>query len=99
MCTTGIAGGWSEWMEVDDEVKKICLLLKPEAEKKTKRKFPVYLHLNYRRQVVAGSNYEMKVHVGNDSCLFLRVFQGLGPNAKLELQKAVVIPLPSIIIH
>ncbi|KAB5530558.1 hypothetical protein PHYPO_G00130750 [Pangasianodon hypophthalmus] len=99
MCTMVIAGGWSEWKEVDDEVKKICLLLKSEAEKKTKRKFPVYLPLTYRHQVVAGSNYEMKVYVGNDSCLFLKVFQGLGSDAKLELQKAAVLPLPSIIIH
>ncbi|XP_053084445.1 cystatin-A5-like [Pangasianodon hypophthalmus] len=98
MCTMVIAGGWSEWMEVTEEVKKICLLVKPEAEKKTKRKFPVYLPLTYRHQVVAGTNYIIKVYVGNDSCLIMKVFQGLGSDAKLELLKAKLIPLPSIIL-
>ncbi|XP_053469523.1 cystatin-A-like [Ictalurus furcatus] len=101
--STCIPGGWTEWRITDDDVKKICELVKPEAEEREKTKFTVYVPLNYRSQVVAGINYEMKVFVGNDSCndlcLLLRVFQGLGPDPELVLQKTTLVPLPSIITH
>ncbi|KAF4073495.1 hypothetical protein AMELA_G00243930 [Ameiurus melas] len=99
MCTTTqMPGGWSEWKNVDQPVKKICELLKHEAESKSK-KFPAYVPLNYRSQTVAGTNYEIKVFVGNDSCLFLSAFQGLGPEPKPVLKKTTVLPLPGISTH
>ncbi|KAF4073492.1 hypothetical protein AMELA_G00243860 [Ameiurus melas] len=97
--TTTVVGGWSEWMIIDDDVKKICELVKPEAEERERTTFTVYTPLNYRKQIVAGKNYEMKVFVGNDSCLLLSVFQGFGPDAKPVLKNATVLPLPSIITN
>ncbi|XP_017310346.1 cystatin-B [Ictalurus punctatus] len=98
--STCIAGGWTKWRTTDDDdVKNICELVKPEAEEMEKTKFTVYVPLNYRSQVVAGINYEMKVFVGNDSCLFLRVFQGPGPDPESVLQRTTVFSLPSIITH
>ncbi|KAF4073494.1 hypothetical protein AMELA_G00243890, partial [Ameiurus melas] len=53
-CMTGI---WSEWKiinDVDDDVKKICELVKPEAEERERTTFTVYTPLNYRIKIESG---------------------------------------------
>ncbi|XP_066502011.1 cystatin-B-like [Hoplias malabaricus] len=81
-----LCGGTTEAKDANDEVQKICDEMKPHAEEKAGKKFDVFIAKSYKTQVVAGTNYFIKVHTGGDDCLHLRVYKSL-PHAgeKLEL--------------
>lgn len=75
-------GGPSETRQADAETQKIADQVKPQLEEKENRKYPVFKAVSYKTQVVAGINYFIKVHVGDENFLHLRVFEGLGPENK-----------------
>lgn len=51
-------------------------------EEKEGRKFEVFQATEFKSQVVAGINYFVKVHVGNDEFLHLRIFKSLPHESK-----------------
>uniref|UniRef100_A0A8C3F0C3 Cystatin domain-containing protein n=1 Tax=Chrysemys picta bellii TaxID=8478 RepID=A0A8C3F0C3_CHRPI len=53
--------------------------VKPQLEEKDKKTYPVFVAIKYKTQVVAGTNYFIKVstHNSNDERVHLRVFQSL----------------------
>ncbi|GAA6219433.1 cystatin-B-like [Lates japonicus] len=61
-----MCGGLSEPAEANDEVQKIADGMKPHAEQKAGRNYHVFTAKTYRTQLVAGTNYFIKVHVGGD---------------------------------
>uniref|UniRef100_A0A3B4F903 Cystatin-B n=1 Tax=Pundamilia nyererei TaxID=303518 RepID=A0A3B4F903_9CICH len=71
-----MCGGLTEEKEADEEVQKICDM-KPLAEQKTGRNFEVFTAENYKTQVVAGTNYFIKVYVGGNEYVHLRVYEKL----------------------
>ncbi|XP_036421685.1 leukocyte cysteine proteinase inhibitor 1-like [Colossoma macropomum] len=92
--TSDMPGGWTEWREADAEVKDLCKKVKPIVEKKTGKNFAVFEPLTYRTQVVEGTNYDIKVYVGNDTCALLRVWQK--PYGEIAEVRCALVPLPSV---
>ncbi|NXY83378.1 CYTB protein, partial [Alcedo cyanopectus] len=51
--------------------------VKPQLEEKEGKTFDVFSAVEFKTQVVAGTNYFIKVHVGNEEFVHLRVFRSL----------------------
>ncbi|XP_036436764.1 cystatin-B-like [Colossoma macropomum] len=79
-------GGIGPEKPATPEVQKICDEVKQQVEQKTLRTFEVFVAKSFATQVVSGTNYFIKMHVGGEEYVHLRVFQCL-PHAghKLEL--------------
>ncbi|XP_037104283.1 cystatin-B-like [Syngnathus acus] len=72
-----LCGGLAEAVNADEEIQKICDKVKSDAEEKTGKTFDVFIAKSYKSQVVAGTNYFIKVHVGGDDHVHMRVFKSL----------------------
>uniref|UniRef100_A0A2K6SPU8 Cystatin-B n=1 Tax=Saimiri boliviensis boliviensis TaxID=39432 RepID=A0A2K6SPU8_SAIBB len=51
--------------------------VRSQLEEKENKKFPVFKAVSFRSQVVAGTNFFIKVHVGDEEFVHLRVFRSL----------------------
>ncbi|NWX86566.1 CYTB protein, partial [Nothoprocta ornata] len=51
--------------------------VKPQLEEKEGKTFDVFTAVEYKSQTVAGTNFFIKVYVGNDEFVHLRVFRSL----------------------
>ncbi|XP_039457338.1 cystatin-B-like [Oreochromis aureus] len=56
-----MCGGLTKEKQADEAVQNICDAMKPHAEQKTGRNFEVFTAKSYKTQVVAGTNYFIKV--------------------------------------
>ncbi|KAJ0055402.1 hypothetical protein NL108_017152 [Boleophthalmus pectinirostris] len=72
-----IVGGIGESQPADPGVQAICDSVKRDVEKKRGEKYETFEAISYRTQVVAGTNYTVKVHIGQNKHLELVVFVGL----------------------
>ncbi|XP_077480902.1 cystatin-B-like [Stigmatopora argus] len=81
-----MCGGLADAENASEEIQKICDIVKCQVEKKSGKTYNVFIAKSCKKQVVAGTNYFIKVHLGGDDHIHLRIFQGL-PHAggKLEL--------------
>ncbi|XP_058478868.1 cystatin-B-like [Solea solea] len=93
-------GGLSEpARKADKEIQKLCDSVKSEVEAKVGRNLDVYIAKLYKTQVVAGTNYFIKVHVGGDEYFHLRIYQKLSCNdgepelTKLQEHKTIDDPI------
>lgn len=85
-----MVGGASEVQQPNDEFRNIAEQIRPQLEEKLNQsqQFPTYELVGVKTQLVAGTNYFMKIHIGGGHFVHARVYQTL-PHAggTLELSK------------
>ncbi|XP_021061352.1 cystatin-B [Mus pahari] len=72
-----MCGGPSATMPATAETQEIADKVKSQLEEKENQKFDAFKAVSFKRQVVAGTNFFIKVDVGDDKYVHLRVFQPL----------------------
>ncbi|XP_003746344.1 stefin-C [Galendromus occidentalis] len=72
-----VLGGLGETKEVSDDVRDLTEKVRAEAEEKAGKKFEVFEPVKYKTQVVAGTNYFIKVKVGEDDYIHVRAHRSL----------------------
>ncbi|KAM5275553.1 cystatin-B [Hipposideros larvatus] len=72
-----MCGGCSAAQPATDEIQSIADEVKSQLENKANKKYPLFKAVEFKSQVVAGTNYFIKVQVDNDDFVHLRVFKSL----------------------
>lgn len=72
-----MVGGFSQDREPDDEVRNLAQEIKPHAEQHVNRTFNNWEVVKFRSQVVAGTNFNLKISVGDGEYVHVRVFRSL----------------------
>ncbi|XP_067402056.1 cystatin-B-like [Emydura macquarii macquarii] len=70
-------GGVTAAQAATPETQQIVDEVKLQVEEKEGKRFEVFTAVEFKTQLVAGINYFIKVHVGNEEFLHLRVFKSL----------------------
>uniref|UniRef100_UPI00398F7073 cystatin-B-like n=1 Tax=Pristiophorus japonicus TaxID=55135 RepID=UPI00398F7073 len=82
MCCGGTSGEKSP----TPEIQQMAESLKSQIEEKANKTFAVFVVKSFKSQVVSGTNYFMKIHVGGEDYLHARIFEDLPcRDSKLEL--------------
>ncbi|KAH9525362.1 hypothetical protein Btru_001162 [Bulinus truncatus] len=81
MAQTKMCGAASEVKEATEEIQEIIKEIRDELESKVNQKFPVYKAISYRSQVVAGTNFFVKIQVDDNDYVHVRIFRPL-PHTK-----------------
>ncbi|XP_036992229.2 cystatin-B-like [Artibeus jamaicensis] len=76
-CKGTMAGGASETKPATAEIQAIADQVKCQLEEKENKKYTMFKAVEYQSQVVAGTNYFIKVQVGNNDFVHLRVYESL----------------------
>ena len=79
-------GGFSEAKAADKNVKALANEMKLKVEKALGLTFSEFDAIKYKTQVVNGTNYKIKVQVGNRKFVHIKIYVPLpGKNAKNQL--------------
>ncbi|XP_078619933.1 cystatin-B-like [Branchiostoma floridae x Branchiostoma japonicum] len=72
-----LCGGANEPEAATEEVQAICDQVKGEVEQQAGVTFDIFRATTFSSQVVAGTNYFIKVDVGGEKFVHLKVFKAL----------------------
>jgi len=92
-----IAGGYAKWQDVTDEVQNIADDVRDDVEEKYGRLKKYQAH-SYKSQVVAGTNYNIRVDTGMKTYLEIVVYQhwsGTNELSSAEISEVRVVPVLS----
>ena len=79
-------GGFSKAKLATDDIKKIVKEIQPKIEERTNEKYNVFEAISFKSQVVKGVNYVIKVLVGNENYIHIRLYVPLGNEEKKILE-------------
>ena len=83
-----MCGGFGDARDADDKVKALALEMKPKVEAALGATYATFDAVKYTTQVVAGTNYKIKVNVGDGKYVHIKVYVPLpcknAPNELLE---------------
>ncbi|XP_062033074.1 cystatin-A [Lepus europaeus] len=81
-----IPGGLTEAKPATPEIQEMVNKFKTQLEKETNESYEEFEAVEYKTQVVAGINYYVKVRVGEDRYIHMKIFKPLpGQNQDLVL--------------
>jgi len=81
-----MCGGASKAQPATEEIQAVVEKVKDQVLAKSNKVASVYEAVSYSTQVVAGTNFFVKVKVGDGDYIHLRIFRPLPPNQdQLEL--------------
>ncbi|XP_019731592.1 cystatin-B-like [Hippocampus comes] len=75
--TCPMYGGLSDLADAGAAIRTICERVKHQAEQKAGKAYNLFIAKSYKSQIVSGTNFFIKVHVGGNDYVHIRVFQGL----------------------
>lgn len=73
-------GGTGPEKPATPELQQLAESMKSEIEEATRKKYDVFVVKSYKTQLVAGTNYFIKIHVGGDDYVHAKVFEALPCN-------------------
>lgn len=80
-----LCGGASEACDADETVQNLVNKVRPHAEQKSGVNFAEFKAITVSKQIVNGTNYFVKVHVGGDEYIHLRVYEPFTGDRQPEL--------------
>ena len=82
-------GGFGNAQPADDNVKSLVAKVKADTEGKLGKTFSVFEAVSFTSQVVNGTNYHVKVKVGDNDYVHVQVYEALPCyGGKVELKEA-----------
>uniref|UniRef100_A0A8C6UGK6 Cystatin-B n=2 Tax=Neogobius melanostomus TaxID=47308 RepID=A0A8C6UGK6_9GOBI len=75
-----IIGGYNPVTKATAEAQEICDKIRPSVQAQVNTVFSEFTAVEHRSQVVAGTNWQIKVHVGGQNYVHITVFEALGCN-------------------
>ncbi|XP_036898963.1 cystatin-B [Sturnira hondurensis] len=72
-----LCGGCSATKPSTAEIQAVADQVKSQLEEKENKKYTMFKAVEYQSQVVAGTNYFIKVQVGDNDFVHLRVYESL----------------------
>ncbi len=85
-----MCGGFGEPEPADDEIKELVKSIKPKVEAKANATYNLFEAVSYTSQVVAGTNFFVKVKVGDDQYIHVKFFRPL-PHKGTECEVSKVL--------
>ncbi|KAL3882918.1 hypothetical protein ACJMK2_029220 [Sinanodonta woodiana] len=85
-----MCGGMGGEMEPNEKVHSMIAELQDEIEKRTGKNYAAFTALKYASQLVAGTNYFIKIKVGPSECIHVRLYEPLPHTHKPVELSAVV---------
>ncbi|XP_004436564.1 PREDICTED: cystatin-A isoform X2 [Ceratotherium simum simum] len=70
-------GGLTEARPATPDIQEIANEVKSQLEAKTNQTYEEFKAVEYKTQVVAGTNYYIKVQVGDNNYIHLKIFKSL----------------------
>ena len=93
-----MCGGFGNAKDADDKVKALALEMKPQVEKALGETYTEFEAVKYTKQIVNGTNYKIKVKVGGEKYIHIKVHVPLpnknAPNELLEQAKGKTLADP-----
>ena len=75
-----MCGGFGNTRPADDNVKAMATEMKPKVEQALGKTYTQFEAVSFTTQVVAGTNYKIKVKVGDEDYVHIKVFVPLPCN-------------------
>ena len=79
-----MTGGFGDVKEADEDIITLANNMKEKVEETLGETFDVYEPILYTSQVVAGTNYNIKVHVGDEKYVHIKIYVPLPTSNKVN---------------
>merc|ERR1712032_1469639 len=85
-----VVGGFGQENPVTEEEIEMCNTMRPQIEAKLNDKFVMFEPVSFSSQIVAGTNYTIRIKVGEGQHISVTIFRPLPCNGEeLELTDCV----------